>query len=82
MIGGDSYEYPIWKRIEDVFIKHAMVTNESSGYEDESYLSDFIITTYRNDDIIVYNETNYYLQDEYDDNSQLWLYRSILVIQI
>lgn len=41
------------KRLEDVFIKHVMVTNESACYEEESYISDCIITTYRNDGTIV-----------------------------
>ncbi len=75
MIGGDSYEYPIWQKLGDVTIKHVMVTNESACYEDKSYLPDCIIATDSNDDTIVYNETEYYLQDECDDNGQLWLYR-------
>lgn len=75
MIGGDSYEYPIWQKLEDVSIKHVMVANESACYEEEFYIPDFIITTYRNNNIIIYNKTNYYLQDECVDNGQLWLYR-------
>lgn len=57
-------------------IKHIMVKNESACYEERKYIPDSIITDQNSGKTMTFNEENYYLNYECEDNGFLWLYRA------
>lgn len=63
---GDRYEYPIWQMTKhDVEeIRHISVNNETSRYEDASYVPDCILATSDLGDEIEFNGNSYTLKYE------------------
>ncbi len=78
VLGNNTYEYPIWQRLEgsDIHINHIMVNNESSQFEDENYIPECIISSFREAEMLEYHNKKYYLQEACMDNKYLWLYCS------
>lgn len=76
VLSGDSYEYPIWQRLNSSaeLINHIMVMNESVQYEKTDFMPECIISTKVMGDEIEYNEFVYELNTDIDSNSELWLY--------
>ena len=76
ILGSDTYEYPVWQRLEasDICINHIMVVNESSQFEDEDFIPDCIISSYGGEEMLEYHDKKYYLQGGCTDNEYLWLY--------
>ena len=64
ILGSDTYEYPVWQRLEasDICINHIMVVNESSQFEDEDFIPDCIISSYGGEEMLEYHDKKYYLQ--------------------
>lgn len=75
-LDGDTYEYPVWQRLEglDIYMNHIMVNNESSQFEDESFIPDCIISSFGEEEMLEYHDKKYYMQEECMDNAYLWLY--------
>lgn len=76
LLGSDTYEYPVWQRLEgsDIYMNHIMVNNESSQFEDEKFIPDCIISSFREEEMLEYHDKKYYLRGECMDNAYLWLY--------
>lgn len=79
VLGGDSYEYPIWARLDDHIgeICHIMVQNESAKYEKDDFIPAYIISDQINEDRITYGEEEYELLGICSDNHVLWLYQHV-----
>lgn len=76
IISGDSYEYPIWQRLEGYVggIWHVAVENESAGYERTDIHPDGVITTSDlGQELSVGGET-YICLPQCSDNGYLYLY--------
>lgn len=43
VLGGDDYEYPLWKMLEGCRLEHVLVKGDSAVYTDESFVPDCII---------------------------------------
>ncbi|MCM1146197.1 MAG: glycosyltransferase family 39 protein [Clostridium sp.] len=76
LIGAIDYEFPLWQQLEEkeVCIRHIMVENISSRYEDAAFVPDYIISSRTSAETLEYHGQMYYLQKECKDNSHLWLY--------
>lgn len=76
VLSGDSYEYPIWQRLNGSveLINHVMVVNESAQYEERDFIPECIISTKVMGDEIEYNKSVYKQNAISKGNSELWLY--------
>lgn len=76
IIDNGKYEYPLWQQLEEkeIYIRHIMVENASSQYEDANFIPDYIISSRMASETLEYHGQVYYLQKECEDNSNLWLY--------
>lgn len=77
--GVDSYEYPIWIRLNECMgeIRHVMVQNESAKYEKKEFIPEYIISDQTKKEDFTLNGEEYALVDVCRDNERLWLYRHV-----
>ena len=71
-----TWEYPIWAQLygQAGYIRHIMIENETSAYEDINFIPDYIVSSREPEDVIYYHDAKYCLQEECRDNCELWFY--------
>ena len=76
-LGLDSYEYPLWACLDERMgeIRHVMVQNESSKFEEGDFLPEYIATDLTREENLVFEDKEYVLVDVCRDNNILWLYQ-------
>lgn len=80
IVGTNSYEYPLWATLReyssdfDFEIKHILVENSLSKYEDKEFEPDCIfVLDYNQEDTIEWNERMYQKLDM-ENEKRMWLY--------
>lgn len=68
------YEYPIWTMVDsDVRIEPILVENDTTKYEDDSFIPEVIIVMYNDENnVINYKGQNYMCYKRIDDDFSIW----------
>ncbi len=79
-LGLDSYEYPLWARLDLCMgkIRHVMVQNESSRFDKAEFVPEYIISDQTGgEEKLTFDKEEYVLVDICEDNGILWLYQRL-----